>query len=110
MELHLDGRLALAVITDAMRSEAGTCSESMEGLPGYGRLVEGVEVSALIREIPDGARVSMRSNGGADVREIAARLGGGGHNAAAGVELDVGVSEARKLILDAVSDYFDGRD
>ncbi len=110
MELHLDGKLALAVITDAMRSEAGTCSESMEGLPGYGRLVEGVKVSALIREIPDGARVSLRSNGGADVREIAARLGGGGHHAAAGIELDVGVPEACKLIIDAVSDSFDERD
>ncbi len=110
MELHLDGRLALSVITEAMRTEAGTCSESMEGLPGYGRLVEGVKVSALIREIPNGARVSLRSNGGADVREIAARLGGGGHHAAAGVVLDVAVPEARRLILDAVSDYFEARD
>jgi len=38
LELHFDGRLALAVITDAMRSAAGVCAESMEGLPGYGRL------------------------------------------------------------------------
>ena len=110
MELHLDGRLALAVITEAMRSEAGTCSESMEGLPGYGRLVEGVKISALIREIPDGARVSLRSNGGADVRAIAALLGGGGHHAAAGIVLDVGVPQACKLIIDAVSDYFEERD
>ncbi len=109
MELHLDGRLALAIITDAMRSEAGTCSESMEGLPGYGRLVEGVKISALIREIPDGSRVSLRSNGGADVREIAARLGGGGHHAAAGVVLSVGVPRARELILDAVSEHFGKR-
>lgn len=110
LELHFDGRLALAVITEAMRSAAGVCSESMEGLPGYGRLVEGVKVSALIREIPDGARVSLRSNGGADVREIAARLGGGGHPAAAGVVLDMAVPEARELILKAVSGYFGARD
>jgi len=109
MEIHLEGRLALAVITDAMRAEVGTCSESMEGLPGYGRMVAGVRVSALIREIPGGARVSLRSNGGADVREVAARLGGGGHHAAAGVVLGVPVEEARALIIDSVRDYFEAQ-
>ncbi len=102
MELHVGGRLALSVITDTMRAETGACEESMEGLPGYGRLIEGVEVSALIREIPGGSRVSLRSTGGPDVRKIAALLGGGGHRAAAGVVLDLPVSEARTRIIDAV--------
>ncbi len=109
MELHLDGQLALSVITDAMRVDAGACSESMEGLPGYGRLIAGVRVSGLIREIPGGSRVSLRSSGDTDVREVAARFGGGGHHAAAGVELDVPVDEARSLILGAVEDQLDAQ-
>jgi phosphoesterase RecJ-like protein len=110
MELHLDGRLALSTITDVMRAEAGACMESMEGLPGYGRLIEGVRVSALIREIPGGSRVSLRSNGDVDVRAVASRLGGGGHHAAAGVVLDVPVEEARRLVIVALEGSMGERD
>jgi len=54
--------------------------------------------------------VSLRSSGDPDVREIAARLGGGGHHAAAGIVLHTAVPEARRLVLDAVSEYFGARD
>ncbi|MCD4690878.1 bifunctional oligoribonuclease/PAP phosphatase NrnA [bacterium] len=106
MELLFDGRLALSVITDAMRRTAGACSETMEGLPGYGRMVAGVRVAALVRETPDGARVSLRSSGATDVREIAALFGGGGHRAAAGAVLDCSVDDASARVRKAVEDYF----
>ena len=63
--------------------------EDCEGIVNYAVSIAGVEAAVFLRELPEGRiRVSLRSKGAVDVALIAHRLGGGGHENAAGVTLD----------------------
>ena len=99
---ELDGRVAVSVLTERMKSESGSTGEDIEGIASYGRLVSGVEVALLLREEGSRVRASLRSRGRVDVNAIAGRLGGGGHKSAAGVNLDGPLESARRALLDAV--------
>jgi phosphoesterase RecJ-like protein len=60
----------------------------------------GVDTGIFLRELPDGGiRLSLRSKGGLNVAAIAARLGGGGHQNAAGCTLEGPLPRALKEIL-----------
>ena len=60
----------------------------------------GVELGAFLYELEAGRQTkgSVRSGGRIDASERAARFGGGGHAAAAGCQLEMGLDEARALI------------
>ena len=56
-------------------------------------------------ELEDGRiRCSLRSTGGIDVSEIAAKFGGGGHKMAAGTFLSGPIEEAKQIIHDEVTE------
>ena len=56
-----------------------------EEVVNYGMMIKGVEVAALLKEEKPGQfRVSLRSRNEIDVSAVASRLGGGGHERAAG--------------------------
>lgn len=81
----------------------GADTEDQEGIVEYARRVEGVEVAVLFRELPDGrTKASLRSNGPADVAEIARRFGGGGHPKAAGAVVELPVGAAVGAVLTEV--------
>jgi phosphoesterase RecJ-like protein len=63
---------------------AGVGPEDLDLLIDDLRVVREAEVTALIKEVAGGWKVSLRSRGGVDVGAIAARHGGGGHHNAAG--------------------------
>ena len=68
--------------------------------------VKGVEVSALVIELPEGqVKVSLRSRAAVDVAEVARSLDsrGGGHTKAAGVRLPATVDEICGRIERAVA-------
>lgn len=79
------GRALLAVLTLEDYAATGAGPEETEGVVDSLRGVDGVEVAALVKEQPDGARtrVSLRSET-VDVSAVAALRGGGGHKLAAG--------------------------
>ena len=98
--LKREGRLAWLWVThqDVVR----TCAveEDCEGIVNYAIGVSGVEAAVFLRELPERRiRLSLRSKGKVDVSAIAARLGGGGHENAAGVTLDGPISRALEEIL-----------
>lgn len=98
--LKREGRLAWLWVThqDMMR----TCAveEDCEGIVNYAISIAGVEAAAFLRELPEGAiRLSLRSKGRVDVAGIASKLGGGGHENAAGVTLEGPLSRAMEQIL-----------
>jgi len=64
-----------------------------EGLIDVLRRAEEAEVSCVLREVPEGVRVSLRATSGTDVGAIATRFGGGGHRFAAGYTQTGTVSE-----------------
>src|SRR5262249_37293193 len=75
---------AMLTLTRAALAETGAHSEWAEGLVGYARGLEGIEVGVMFFEQDQAVRLSLRSKGAVDVGAIAARFGGGGHRAAAG--------------------------
>jgi phosphoesterase RecJ-like protein len=60
----------------------------------------GVDTGVFLRELPDGSiRLSLRGKGRLNVAAIAARLGGGGHQNAAGCTLEGPLPRALEEIL-----------
>jgi phosphoesterase RecJ-like protein len=79
-----------------------TCAaeEDCEGIVNYAVSISGVEAAVFLRELPERRiRLSLRSKGKVNVAAIAERLGGGGHENAAGCTLEGPLVRALDEIL-----------
>jgi len=75
--------------------------EDCEGIVNYALSIAEVEVAVFLRELEEPrVRVSLRSKGRVNVAAIAERLGGGGHENAAGCTLDGPLMRAKEQILE----------
>lgn len=117
LETHCDGKLAMLRVTRAMLEQCHATDDMVEGMVNYGRMLQGVEIAALLWEyaVEEGGtsrvdvKVSLRTRGLVDVSRIAIALRGGGHRAAAGAQVTsdlatvagIVVREAEKLLLEA---------
>jgi phosphoesterase RecJ-like protein len=100
---HLGGRLLSTAITQADLRAVGAEPTDTEDVINRLLSVAGVEVALLFLELgPQETKVSLRSRSPVDVREIAERLGGGGHRAAAGLRFPGPLPAAESAVLDAV--------
>ena len=98
--LKREGRVAWVSISHADMMRANAAEEDCEGIVNYALSIAGVEAAAFFRELPERRiRVSLRSKGRANVAAIAERLGGGGHENAAGCTLDGPMGRALEEIL-----------
>lgn len=98
-----DGKLCLAVITQAMLEECRASKEDSEGFVEQMRRIRGVRVALLLRETsapgkPE-TKASLRSSGPDDVRAVAAQFGGGGHKNAAGATVPLDPEKAARVML-----------
>lgn len=84
MSYRKGGRIAVMPVTAKMLEDAGVSEGDIEGLSSMPRQIEGVQIGIMLREVKDGIKISVRSVPGIDASAICARLGGGGHPAAAG--------------------------
>jgi phosphoesterase RecJ-like protein len=97
------GRLATLFVTRDMLTAAGADDDDAEGLVGFARSVDTVEVGILFRETPDGkVKVSLRSKRRVDVAKVAQQFGGGGHVRAAGCTLAAPLTDAMDQVVRAV--------
>ena len=83
-ELDPDLSLVLSWVTADDLRHHGVDLDETEGLIDLIRRVSEAEVSCVLKESPEGIKVSLRSVSDTDVGSIAAGFGGGGHAAAAG--------------------------
>lgn len=83
------------------------------GFLDLAQTVESVRVAALLTEAPpEGGsgpitKISLRSKAGeglVDVNEICRKFGGGGHKQAAGARLKLGMDEAKRQVIAAISE------
>lgn len=82
----------------------GAVKADAEPLVDVMRSLAGVRVACMLREQSDGVRGSLRAKGDAvDVSDLARRIGGGGHRAAAGFTFEGTLDEA----LDVMPAYLD---
>ncbi|HEX3621190.1 MAG TPA: DHH family phosphoesterase [Acidimicrobiales bacterium] len=93
-----DRRFVATWVTTADLATFGVGLEETEGLIDLLRRATEADVSAVLKETPDGTKVSMRSVNGFDVGQVAIGFGGGGHKAAAGFVSPLPVRE----LLDAI--------
>ena len=98
------GKISLCAISADMIREAGLEQSELDALTDVARSVDGVAVAIAVREEKPGVfRVSLRSNGNADVSEICSGFGGGGHKRAAGCTIHAAsVDDAANSVLGAV--------
>ncbi|MCI6870037.1 MAG: bifunctional oligoribonuclease/PAP phosphatase NrnA [Selenomonadales bacterium] len=98
MEISDDGKVAGVYLDYELLSQM----ESTEGFIDLVRVIEGVDVTLLMKAVePDVCRVSMRSRY-TDVSRIAISLGGGGHIRAAGCTINKPFAEAKEIVLKAI--------
>jgi phosphoesterase RecJ-like protein len=83
-QLDRDLRFVATWVTEDDLRRYGVRIEETEGLIDLVRRADEAEVSCVLKETPDGTRVSLRAVSDVDVGAIAVRFGGGGHRFAAG--------------------------
>lgn len=98
-EFYNHGTVVLNTIPDALRRELELTQDDIDDISGFGREIEGVELAVMIRREAEGGKLSIRSSPAYDASAICARLGGGGHKAAAGATVPGGIEEAKAAIL-----------
>ena len=83
-ELDADRRFVVTWITADDLERFGVEMDEAEGLIDIVRRTAEADVSCVLKEAPEGTKVSLRSVTDFDVTPIAMKFGGGGHRAAAG--------------------------
>lgn len=100
LEYHLDGRCALIYLTRDEIADSGVDPADLEELTSLPISIKDVQVGLTLRQQPGGSyRISVRTVKGVDACAIARRLGGGGHNRAAGCELLGNLENTKQAIL-----------
>jgi phosphoesterase RecJ-like protein len=106
LELVKNGSIAFMVVTKDLLSRNNATEDLTEGFVNFGRAVDGVEASILIKEAGEDAyKLSLRSKGIINVADIAQRLGGGGHRNAAGCKIKGTLSDVKQKVLDVLETY-----
>lgn len=88
LRFELGGKLAVVIVTQEDIRRFALDQSATEGLVDFGLSVDTVEISVCMLEMKKGQyKVSLRSQGKANVNEMARAYGGGGHVLAAGCML-----------------------
>jgi bifunctional oligoribonuclease and PAP phosphatase NrnA len=104
LKILCGGKLALISADQEAFGRAGAGPEDTEEIVNVPRSVTGVEAVAYFKQWEPGrVRVSLRSRGGVDVREVAQSFGGGGHANAAGCTIDGELDEIESRVAAAVA-------
>ena len=95
-----DGHAAVCGIPKEM--ENNVSREDLEGISGFLRSIEGVRISATLREIEGGCKISVRAVPGLDAGRVCTRFGGGGHKGAGGANMQMPMEEAMDVLAAAL--------
>ncbi len=102
---HLDSYPALGIVwSEATKQDLDLTGATEDALTAALNdllyTTEGAKIVTLFKEMNGSIRVSLRSTEEIDVAQIAAGFGGGGHQRAAGFEMNgVELAEAKKIVL-----------
>ena len=97
------GRAAVCAIPKSV--EDTVTKDDLEGIPGFLRSIEGVKMSATLREVEEGAKMSVRAVPGYDCTVICGPFGGGGHKGAAGASTKLPLKELEQAVIKAMEAY-----
>ncbi len=87
--LFMDGRCIVSMVDKRMMDFYNVLPKHLDGIVNQLKYTKGVEVAIFMYEMGTlRYKVSMRSNGHVNVAKVATVFGGGGHERAAGVEMN----------------------
>lgn len=87
--LFMDGKCIVSMVDRKMMDFYDVLPKHLDGIVNHLQNTRGVEVAIFMYEMGmQHYKVSMRSNGAVNVADIATVFGGGGHERAAGVEMN----------------------
>lgn len=98
---YCDGKVTIVTMTEEFAKKFGLNSDEVDGLVDMPRRIRGTEIAVSLKEVNGKIRVSLRSNGDADVSKVALKFDGGGHIKAAGCSIYKDIKEAEVLIVAA---------
>ena len=105
MRLYDGDRVVVMVIPLSLRQTCRATEADIEELSSLAALVEGADCGITLRELrPGTVKISVRSGPRVDACAACAKLGGGGHRAAAGATVQGTLDEAEAAILQAVAE------
>lgn len=103
LHLYHGGTVAVAVVSLDMMASAGVTQDDLEDIAAFVGQIAGVRHSATVRELAPGeCKISLRTAADLNASHTCARLGGGGHAAAAGCTMKGTVEEAEAAIVGAI--------
>lgn len=104
METLEEGQVVLSGISLADMDDLGAREEDAEDIAAFLGQIEGVKVSATIREIEGGeCKISLRSDPDyLNATDTCALLGGGGHKAASGCTVKGSLAQAQAVMKEAI--------
>lgn len=102
-EAQIKGSVAWAVVTRDDMERYQARNEHLDGIVNQLSAAAGIEVAVLFHEMGDGLiKVSLRSRSRLDVNELAGHFGGGGHVNAAGLRIELPLSQAVDKVMQKV--------
>ncbi len=101
-EFLADGLVAISMLPNVIRRELGITEDDIDDISGFGREIEGVQIGVMLRQEGEYGKISVRTSPNYDASAICARLGGGGHKAAAGATVRGGIEDAKKAVMQAL--------
>lgn len=103
VEFYAGGMVGICAITNALMDSLGATADDTDDLSGFPRGILGVSISVMLQELREGGtKISLRTGEGYSASDICARLGGGGHKAAAGATVEGGIEAAKTAVLTAL--------
>lgn len=104
--LHNNNRVSFVSVSQDDFKHFNATKEDLDSIVNRLCHMRGIAIAAVLREeSPTESKISMRSTGIINVREIAASLGGGGHVNAAGATIAKPLEQAKVVVLAAINAY-----
>ncbi len=105
-----DDKIVFLPVTKELSEKYELQDGEASGLAYLLRRIKGAQIGATLRETDEKIRISLRSFGDANVAEIAAKLGGGGHVKASGCGIVGTLEEAEELLLKTIKETIGQQD
>ena len=96
---YCDGKVTTVTMTEEFAKRFNLNSDEVDGLVDIPRRIRGTEIAISLKEVNGKIRVSLRSNGDADVSKVALKFDGGGHIKAAGCSIYKSIEEAEAMVV-----------
>lgn len=101
------GKTAISYISKEMQEKYKVSDDEMNNLSSILRCIEGVVVSATLKERDGKLKISMRSKDTVDVSEICSHFGGGGHSRAAGATSELSPDDTEKKLAQLIGEVYE---